>query len=65
MWDIHAVPAYGRDYKSKEAVLADWKAGKDFKAAAQGYYFSIRDVEKIGAEIWIRYDKLRKIMRVH
>jgi hypothetical protein len=23
-------PAYGRDYKSKEAVLADWNANKDF-----------------------------------
>jgi len=23
-------PAYGRDYKSKKAVLADWEAGKDF-----------------------------------
>lgn len=23
-------PAYGRDYKSKAAVLADLKAGKDF-----------------------------------
>jgi len=24
------VPAYGRDYKSKAAALADWNAGKDF-----------------------------------
>lgn len=23
-------PAYGRDYKSKGAVLADWNSGKDF-----------------------------------
>lgn len=23
-------PAYGRDYKSKKAVLADWDANKDF-----------------------------------
>jgi hypothetical protein len=23
-------PAYGRDYKSKKAVLADWLANKDF-----------------------------------
>ena len=27
---VSAVPAYGRDYKSKKAVLADWEAGKDF-----------------------------------
>lgn len=25
-----AVPAYGRDYKSKKAVMADWEAGRDF-----------------------------------
>ncbi len=27
---VSAVPAYGRDYKSKAEVMADWKAGKDF-----------------------------------
>ena len=23
-------PAYGRDYKSKKAAIADWNAGRDF-----------------------------------
>lgn len=23
-------PAYGRDYKTKKEILADWEAGKDF-----------------------------------
>ena len=27
---LSAVPAYGRDYKSKKEVLADWNDGKDF-----------------------------------
>jgi len=27
---ITLTPAYGRDYKSKTAVLEDWNAGKDF-----------------------------------
>jgi hypothetical protein len=27
---ITLTPAYGRDYKSKAAVLADWDANKDF-----------------------------------
>lgn len=27
---VSAVPAYGRDYKSKKAVMDDWNAGKDF-----------------------------------
>jgi hypothetical protein len=61
--DIHAVPAYGRDYKSKEAVLADWKAGKDFRSDLG--YLSIRDAESLPNQVWIRYDNLRKIVRVH
>lgn len=31
MQTVSATPAYGRDYKSKKAVLDDWKAGKDFE----------------------------------
>lgn len=28
---IQVEPAYGRDYKTKKEVLADWNAGKDFR----------------------------------
>lgn len=62
MRDIHAVPAYGRDYKSKAAVLKDWNDGKDFQDAVTGAYLSIRD--NVPAEVWIRYDKRTKIVRV-
>jgi hypothetical protein len=27
---VSAIPAYGRDYKSANAVKADWAAGKNF-----------------------------------
>lgn len=41
------VPAYGRDYKSKSALVADWESGKDFLAAGikpgTSGYTSIRD----------------------
>lgn len=30
MNSVTLIPAYGRDYKSKAAVLADWDANKDF-----------------------------------
>lgn len=60
--DIHAVPAYGRDYKSKAAVLQDWQDGKDFRDAMTGQYLSIRD--QIPVQIWIRYAKLTKMVRV-
>lgn len=54
------LPAYGRDYKSKKAVLADWLAGKDFRCAVSGSYLSIRDNLP---DIFIRYDKKQKIVK--
>ena len=60
--DIHALPAYGRDYKSAQAVLADWKAGKDFLDFLEGFYFSIRDSRP--EQVWVRYDKRTKLVRV-
>ena len=62
MYDVHAVPAYGRDYKSKDAVLKDWNDGKDFRDSMSGRYLSSRD--DVQAQVWVRYDKLRKIIRV-
>jgi hypothetical protein len=61
MRDIHTVPAYGRDYRSAAAALADWNAGKDFRDAVTGQYLSIRD--DVPGDVWIRYDKLRKIVK--
>ena len=31
MSTLTVIPAYGRDYKSKKAVIDDWEANKDFK----------------------------------
>lgn len=66
MRDIHCIPAYGRDYKSKAAVLADWNAGKDFRDSFTGLYLSARDFPAgyTNPQIWIRYSRLTKIMRV-
>lgn len=62
-WDIRAVPAYGRDYKSAAEVKSDWEAGKDFRCATTGRYFSVRDNPT--TDVWVRYDKMRKLVRVH
>lgn len=59
------VPAYGRDYKSKSALMADWNQGKDFLAVSfqshQGGYTSIRDLPAFKAEhithLHLRYNK--------
>jgi hypothetical protein len=53
------LPAYGRDYKSKAAVLADWNAGKDFRIATTGQLCSVRDNIP---DVWIRYQKQTKIV---
>ena len=39
---LDATAAYGRRYFLPEDVLADWRAGKDFKLR-NGPYFSIRE----------------------
>ena len=59
---ITLIPAYGRDYKSAKAALADWASGKDFQIAG-GPYTSIRDkaiLKDMYSGITIRYDQLRK-----
>lgn len=61
---ITVVPAYGRDYKSKAAVQADWDANKDFTICD---VLSRYDGSKInkpdahGISIRVRYDGSRKV----
>ena len=63
--NVTLTPAYGRDYKSKKAVLAAWNAGQDFGIATPNYgrYMSERDNEHF-TSIWIRYNKLERIIQV-
>ena len=56
------IPAYGRDYKSKAAALADFEAGKDFMIADfshpdDGRYANKADLPD-GAVLNIRYKRL-------
>lgn len=57
-------PAYGRDYTSKAAILADLRAGKDFVFNClfhpeDGRYCSAADL-KVGP-FTVRYAQLRKV----
>ena len=55
-------PAYGRDYKTEEAGVADLRAGKDFTwnhFTGATTYCSIRDAE-VGEVLSLRFDKLRQ-----
>lgn len=66
MRSITLSPAYGRDYKSKAALLADWEAGKDFVLHSiwEAGYCSVRDGEALAEQgidsISFRYGGMRK-----
>lgn len=59
-------PAYGRDYKSKAAVLADFEANKDFlvEDITDRYCGEPVNREQIlrGTRVNIRYSRLTKVV---
>lgn len=62
---ISLSPAYGRDYKAKAAVLADWAAGKDFvindiSSRWNGRVANKADLAGSG-DVKFRYAKLAKV----
>lgn len=61
------VPAYGRDYKSKAAVLADFDADKDFSVAdvfSSGYATKSELIRQGIRHVNIRYARLTKVLVV-
>jgi hypothetical protein len=57
-------PAYGRDYKTAKAALADWNAGKDWIIADIAHPASGRYANKeqlTGERVMLRFDGLRKV----
>lgn len=54
------VPAYGRDYKAKAALLADWAANRDFALASTGQLINREQVPP-GTVLNFRYGGLRKV----
>lgn len=67
MKSITAIPAYGRDYKSKVALLEDFKSGKDFNGVGLYSigYFSIENKDQLLKDgftsISFRYNKQTKV----
>lgn len=58
------IPAYGKDYASADAVLADYDNGKDFidvtiTSQFRGKYCSCRDFANV--RVKLRYNKKRNI----
>lgn len=56
-----ALPAYGRDYTTREQVIQDWEAGKDFRLEMPGFAIDGKYINKDDkpATSWlnIRYAK--------
>ncbi len=48
------LPAYGRKYQNKDAIMQDWENGKDFQiggfAQYHGSYTSCRDIQQFIAD---------------
>jgi len=64
---LTAIPAYGRDYKSKAAVAADYHANKDFIiqdffSGQDGRAVNKQDAANGGVKLSIRYDRLTKVV---
>lgn len=59
MAHITVTPAYGRDYKSKAAILADWNADMDFTLQPDGCYINRPQVES--GEVNVRYSRMTKV----
>ena len=67
MTSYNLVPAYGRDYASQKAVKADWLADKDFIISGIGPdsgRLVNRPQLQAGDVVYIRYNKVRKVMRI-
>lgn len=65
---VTLAPAYGRDYKSQKAVMADWDANKDFEVlGGGGMKTSKEDFKTMALDLrpqfaQIRYDRLTKVI---
>ena len=64
---VTLTPAYGREYKSKKAALADYNANKDF--IVQNFDMPSKPINKFQCDeedfvVTIRYNKLRSFVIV-
>jgi len=62
---LTVVPAYGREYKSAAALLADWEADKDFAVMGlmgSGYINRSDAIASGVSEVTARYQRQRKLV---
>lgn len=59
---ITCTGAYGRDYTTADQIKKDWNDGLDFRIVSfgeSGTYMSKRDADRMGLEVWGRFNRLR------
>ena len=62
---ITLLPAYGRDYKSKKAILNDLNGLKDFLVSHTGQYINKPQFKELNISSFnVRYDQQRKITNI-
>ncbi len=62
MAHLTLAPAYGRDYKSKAEVLADFEANRDFVLLSfSGETYINKEQISPGQSVNFRYGKMRKV----
>jgi len=66
MANITVTPAYGRDYKSRKALEADWLANQDFIIAEflhpyDGKPINRSQAQESGITVYARYNGLTRI----
>ena len=67
---INLVPAYGRDYRSRKAIIADLQKNMDFSIRDiscpwDGKVANLRDLTVSYDTITVRYSKLAKVCSIN
>lgn len=66
--EVTVVPAYGRDYHSREAVLDAWNEDKDFQIVGMqgnGTYINKQDADRYNVAVKIRYHRKTKSLIIY
>lgn len=60
------LPAYGRDYLNKEAVIKDWESNKDFICQTSGSYINKEDAQiQCIPYVRISFNRNRKTVTIY
>jgi hypothetical protein len=63
---LNLIPAYGRDYKSKKALLLDWNSGREFQVFGTFTYINQAGIRSLARDgiTEVRFQYLRRT-RLH